>query len=1637
MTSFRNISGVSLLKQGVGVMGLLCVFWSSIAYSAAQVQPAATGLNRLKNLPLCFEAIPGQTGDQFQFTARSQAGVVHLGRTESLLMLRKVDSVTSAPSEEVEGTAHQRNARMRTLGLQFLGTRPGCQLSGVQSFPGTVNYFTGSDPARWRENVPSFSSVQVEEIYPGINLTYYGNQQQLEYDLVVAPGADPGVIAFRVTGADELRIDAQGDLILTVGENNVRQKSPIVYQLDGQHRNNIAGSYRLKDRQTVAFQIGDYDRRLPLVIDPILGYSSFLFGNLAYSTGRTIALDGSGNIYIAGDTFSPELAATNAVQGEYQGGYPGAGGDAFVAKFDSTGTNLVYLTYLGGNGDDAATSLAVDPEGNAYVTGVTDSTNFPIASATVSNRISGKGEYYFGLHPYDAFVAKLDAQGSQLLYSTYLGGSGVEVARGIALDSDRCAYVAGSTESTDFPAVNSLQRTNVGGEDVFVTKIASNGMSFVYSTYLGGGNDDYGQGIAVDGLGRVYVTGYTSSTNFPVSPYALQTNRPTAGSAYQVFLSLLASDGTSLVQSTYFGGTGDAMGYGIALDNVGNAYVTGEESGTGFPTTPGNLNPGGVFKSGDGAMNWFASSSNLLHTQIQGIGIDPVNPANLYIGTGRGIARSTNSGATWQTALDIFAQFATIAVDPVNPSTIYAGTTNVFKSTDAGVSWFPCSTGLVATTASGTLKGVNKLAVNPHSNATVYAATDNGVFKSINAATNWTKAKSGLPAVSMRDLALDSLNPDAIYVATSAGVFRSTNGGGRWYPFSEGLTNVLSATQTNVTPSAIATDSSPTPTVFVGTDEGLVFKRTAGDTNWTPIISGLMPTNGLLANNVTLLAVDPNASTTIYAGTRYGLFKSLDAGSNWNPVTNGLPGLPISGLAIDPSSSSTLYLATYNIFSGSDAFLTKFSPDLDAVIYSVTFGGSGSEVGAGVALDAAGDAFVVGSTTSVDFPTYQPIGYPFYFNSGAWDAFVIGVKADASTLLYSTYLGGGANDYGGAIALDAATNAWIVGQTFSTDFPIVAAGESLHRGNYGGFLSKIQMAYSLVNVTVQSDPPGVPVVVDGETYSNTPTAFNWPSGSFHILSAPPQSAVTNVRSAWISWSDGGEQTHRILVSGDATITASFKTQYYLGMYVTNLDVIGTNLQADATNGGAVSPLSGWYDEGTNLVIFATPPFGNSFNSWIGTGSGAYSGTNNPAAITMNEPITETAAFDGPITNRIKVVINGNGTVSPNYNGRSLQVGRVYTMTAKPASGYVFANWIGGYTSGGFTSTVPRLTFLMTNGLVFEANFVPSPFGPVQGNYEGLFYNTNVVMPQSSGFFRATVRSSGSFSAKLQLGKRSYSIAGQFSASGEASSQGVVNASLQLDLNGSNVLTGQISSNTAWSAEVFANRAVYSGMNPAPQSGKKYTLVIPGDPHSPVVPAGRGFGKVAVDASGKLTFSGALGDGTKVSQKTFVSAQGQWPFFASLYSGSGSILGWLTFADEPDSDINGLVAWFKLPVPRAKLYPGGFSIFADTTGSMYSFTNGTPLLNFGPDEGRVVLENGNLLAPITNRISLDTANKVTNLSSNKLSLKIKTSSGLFRGKVVDPATGKSIAINGALLQKQNRGDGYFINGDESGSVFLGP
>lgn len=567
---------------------------SSVLTTAAGAPNSAEIGEAYGKLPLSFEANEGQTDERVKFISRGVGYTLFLTSDEAVLSLRPA--------------GHDKETVSDVLRMKLKGANSSPAISSLEELPGRSNYFNGSDPAKWRANVRHYARAQYGQVYPGIDLVYYGNQRQLEYDFIVAPGADPSVIALTFGGAQKMEVDGGGDLVLHTQGGKVRQRKPVIYQeVDGERRM-VAGSYALKGSDEAGFHLGDYDASKPLVIDPVLEYSTYLGGGGSGDVGYDVAVDKDGNAYVTGYTISGDFPTT---AGAFRQTFLGGPYDVFVTKFNAAGTALIYSTYLGGTLGDEAYGISVSPDGKAYITGYTNSPDFPTTAGAFRTTFGG-GPYQSG----DAFVAALNATGSALLYSTYLGGADSDLANSIALDAAGNAYVTGRTSSPDFPTMKPIRPALSGVGDAFVTKLNATGTALIYSTFLGGALDsfpngttapDSGAGIAVDTSGNAYVTGSAGSTDFPVTPGAFQ--QAIGGAQDYVgdaFVTKLNDTGTALVYSTYLGGLRTDEGAAVAVDAAGNAYVTGQTQSTDFPVK----NPVRASNDGDFDADAFVTKLN-------------------------------------------------------------------------------------------------------------------------------------------------------------------------------------------------------------------------------------------------------------------------------------------------------------------------------------------------------------------------------------------------------------------------------------------------------------------------------------------------------------------------------------------------------------------------------------------------------------------------------------------------------------------------------------------------------------------------------------------------------------------------------------------------------------------------------------------------------------------------------------------------------------------------------------------------------------------------------------------------------------------------------------------------------------------
>jgi len=622
------------------------------AATAAQASTQKVGvLNHYGQLPLAFEPANTASNSAAQYLTRGNGYALFLANEEAVLELR-------GPSKSAS-----------VVRMELAGANKTAAFSALEPLPGKSNYFIGNDPAKWRTNVPQYRRVLESNVYPGVNLIYYGTQGKLEYDFDIAPGADPSAIQLAFHGATQPQIDAQGELVLSSPSGEVRLRKPVAYQEVAGERHPVAVSYAKKGQDRIAFQVAEYNPSLPLVIDPILIYSTYLGGsNIDTSNGIAVAPDNTA--FIAGSTFSADFPTAHPLQAN-DGGGPDFPEDAFVAKISSDGSSLLYSTYLGGENQDAANGIAVDSFGDAFVVGYTLSPHFPALPGSFDTLCGGDGEcgakFTGGPIVSNAFVTKLNPAGSAILYSTFYGEFQNVKGQAIAVDSNGNAYFTGSTTENFasfavFPITpNAFQQTFAGtaggnSTNAFVAVLNSSGTSALYSSYLGGEVDDVGYGIAVDNSANAYVTGLTYSTLFPVSGGALQSTYGGQGDGFVSKVSTTLSGAASLAYSTYLGGAGLDQGNAIAVDSSGNAYVTGLTNSSSFSFSPSGVQPayageGDAFVAKLGATGTLSFFTYLGGTHAdEGDGIAVDSTGNIYV---TGTTASTDfptAGAVFQPA---------------------------------------------------------------------------------------------------------------------------------------------------------------------------------------------------------------------------------------------------------------------------------------------------------------------------------------------------------------------------------------------------------------------------------------------------------------------------------------------------------------------------------------------------------------------------------------------------------------------------------------------------------------------------------------------------------------------------------------------------------------------------------------------------------------------------------------------------------------------------------------------------------------------------------------------------------------------------------------------------------------------------
>ncbi|MDX2033263.1 MAG: SBBP repeat-containing protein [Blastocatellia bacterium] len=1017
------------------------------------------GESQYGRLPLRFEA----ERDGSAFAARGLGYGLRVNGEGVALRLRR-----RADGREGEASSAAVDLRMRLVGGDRRATG---RLRDPQ--PGRSNYLIGADSRRWRTGVQGYGKLEYDEVYPGIGIVYYGSQRRLEYDFVVAPGASPSRIRMAFEGATALRVDEGGDLCLSVDGEELRLLKPALYQETAAGRRRIDGRYRIHGGREVGFEIGAYDRSRQLVIDPVLLYSSYL-GGVGLDRGWGVAVDRDGSAYIVGETDSPNFPSAGTIQP-----VKGSGIDAFVLKLNPSGTAIVYATYLGGGGGEIGFGIAVDSAGVATIAGTTGSSDFPTTAGVVKRTLSG------GI---DGFVARLNAAGNGLIYSTYLGGNSFDYAYGLAVDGAGNAYITGQTQSNDLPA-NGVQSERRGS---LVHRSEDRAGSWAARE----------SGLAGGSLEALAVGPPNGAGNESVMY---------AATRHGLFRSLDGGGGWAAT------GNLSAPILSLAIDPVTPATIYA-----------GTL--GGIYKSVNGGGSFtLKPSMGANFTAVYSVLIDPASSNTIYVGTDRGFAKSADGGDTWSTINNGFSSGGFAArvnrLAAAGPSTIYGATEiGVFRTSNGGAAWAPANGGLPpnANGNPGWAREVASLAVDPVSPNILYAATvglQGRLYKSTDGGANWAASDNGLTIRAggqpvhalINDLAIDPSQPAIVYAATAlGGVFKSGDGGATWGQANSGLSgSSLSLVRVdrnnpgrlwigarNLADAYVARlNSSGTAfgylTYLGGYDSDLA-NGIAIDGEGNAFIAGTTYSN----NFPTVNAVQATY-TGVYEDAFVTKLNASGGALVYSTYLGG--GSSDGGSAIAVNAAGNAFVTGYTFGSGFplvnslkaarefdvDAFVAKFSVTGGALEFSTLLGGSGRDWGYGIAVDSAGSVHVTGEAGKADFPaTGRLAGVPVSSFPDT-DAFVAKLPSDGARFTYLVLLGGTGTDRGHAIATDGAGAAYVAGQTGSTDFPRVNPAQS-GGGAGDGFISKLGLGPDLALSMVDSPDP----VLFGENLRYTVTVSN-------------------------------------------------------------------------------------------------------------------------------------------------------------------------------------------------------------------------------------------------------------------------------------------------------------------------------------------------------------------------------------------------------------------------------------------------------------------------------------------------------------------------------------------------------------------
>jgi photosystem II stability/assembly factor-like uncharacterized protein len=1046
-------------------------------------------------MPLRFEPADVRGGDRAEFVARADGYAVALADANAQIAI--------IPTSGIGRTV---------IAVKLVGGSPTATADALELQSGVTNYLIGNSPSEWRSDVRGYSKIEYHDVYPGIDVVYYGNHQRLEYDFVVAPGASYRAIAIEFEGTTAVWIDRHGNLVMKTAAGDLVQRAPVIYQdVDGT-RTPVSGGYIRLGEKRFGFRVGPYDPQRPLVIDP----------------------------------------------------------------------EVIYSTYLGGAREERGGGVAIDGEGNIYITGTTSSANFPLTAP-----------FAHGRDNVDVFVVKLNAAGDQLLYATYLGGTASEEPTDVAVDSAGNAHVVGTTFSFDFPTVHAIQPSRRGINDSFVAKLDPTG-AVIYSTYLGGNQDEAGEGIAVDRFGRAYIAGSTNSTDFPT----VNAMQPSLG-------------GNAVYRTTDGGRTWSGSGTSL---RAGAVFTFGVDPTTSIVYAGADA----VYKSTDNGATWSATSAGLPRLRVYAIAVAP--DGTVYVGNDLGIYRSSDGGATW---VDLHVGVGAIAlvVDPASGSVYAAPSTllGVLKSTDGGRTWNSIGlqsnvfslaisqsvlyagafngvfknvggSGWQATAAADghtVIQNVSSLSVNPNNANQLYVGTSNGLFYSTTGGSAWTSAPVWAGA-RILGVAMAASAPSIVYVASQGGSRVTDDGGATWRPVGTGSAAYYFAVDPqvpttayegtiltrNVFVSRISADGSSLEySTYVGGSGGEGSSDIAVDGTGAAYVTGA--TQSVDFPTLNPFQANPGGLIDVF------VVKLSEAGSlAYGTYLAGSESDYMPRIAVDTSSQAhvvgitlssnfpTANAAQPSLGGFSDIFVSTLNAAGNGLVFSTFLGGSDQEVdgtlslGPDVSIGPAGETNATGTTRSLDFPTRNAVQPAFA--GGVTDAF--DAQYDSmGRIRYSTYLGGTADDYGRRIADDSTGAAIVVGTTTSADFPTRDAFQATNAGGAEVFVARIDPGHALPDTTA----PTTQISPSGSAGSN-----GWYRSAVQIvLSAADDLDGSGVAFIEYSLGDGPVQRY----SGPFSIAAQGTTTVHAR---------ATDVAGNVENPGAMLALS--IDSGVPSITIAAP-----------------------------------------------------------------------------------------------------------------------------------------------------------------------------------------------------------------------------------------------------------------------------------------------------------------------------------------------------------------------------------------------------------------------------------------------------------------